>query len=99
MSSTSMSRATYDDDDWRDAAACIDMPADVFFPIGETGEAVPRIARAKEVCAQCPVKEACLDFALLTNQEFGVWGGLDEEERRQIRRRLRRQRGRDHLVA
>ena len=46
-----------------------------------------QIARAKEVCGECPVNTQCLDYALETNQDAGIWGGLDEEERRNIRRR------------
>ncbi len=42
---------------------------------------------AKRVCDQCTVQQACLDYALDTNQDSGIWGGLTEEERRVIRRR------------
>jgi len=73
---------TYDPDDWRASAACRDMDTAVFFPESD-GEAT----LAKAVCAACPVREACLDFALLTRQDDGVWGGLDENERRRVRRR------------
>ena len=65
--------------------------AGLFFPVGVTGEAIPHIAAAKAVCAGCEVQEACLAFALTTNQDYGVWGGLDAEERRHERRRWRRQ--------
>ena len=71
---------TYDPNDWRLDAACRDL--DIFFP--ETEEAV---AAAKAVCAACPVREACLEFALITRQDDGVWGGLEENERRRVRRR------------
>jgi WhiB family transcriptional regulator, redox-sensing transcriptional regulator len=71
---------------WRDAAACRSIDPDLFFPIGTTGTALDHIAAAKAVCAACPVKAECLDFALETNQDSGVWGGASEEERRQIRR-------------
>lgn len=73
---------TYDPDDWRLDAACRDLDTAIFFP--ETEEAV---AAAKAVCATCPVREACLEFALITRQDDGVWGGLDENERRRVRRR------------
>jgi len=45
------------------------------------------------LCGLCPVIESCLTFALVSNQEFGVWGGTSEDERRQLRRawlRIRR---------
>ena len=78
---------------WRDAAACRCVEPDLFFPIGTTGTAVHHIAAAKAVCGTCPVTNECLEFALETNQDSGVWGGTSEEERRQLRRaraRLRR---------
>ena len=73
---------TYDPNDWRLDAACRDLDTAIFFP--ETEEAV---AAAKAVCATCPVREACLEVALITRQDDGVWGGLDENERRRARRR------------
>ncbi|MEE9414015.1 MAG: WhiB family transcriptional regulator [Acidimicrobiales bacterium] len=72
--------------DWRDVAACSDTDPELFFPIGTTGMAIDQIESAKEVCTSCRVQDACLTFALKTNQDSGVWGGLSEEERR-IRRR------------
>jgi WhiB family redox-sensing transcriptional regulator len=38
------------------------------------------------VCRSCEAQEPCLDFALATNQESGVWGGTSEEERRKLRK-------------
>lgn len=78
---------TTTDDEWRDAALCRDTDPDLFFPVGTTGQALVQIDHAKRVCAECPVTSACLDFALATNQDSGIWGGLSEEERRVIRRR------------
>jgi len=42
------------------------------------------------VCRSCPMRSPCLEWSLATFQDAGVWGGLDEEERRQIRRLRRR---------
>ena len=79
--------------DWRTAAACIDVDPELFFPLGSTGAAQEQIDAAKTVCAGCPVIEPCLEWALSTNQDAGVWGGLTEEERRSLRRsRMRRRR-------
>ncbi|HEX4978630.1 MAG TPA: WhiB family transcriptional regulator [Acidimicrobiales bacterium] len=82
--------------EWRRDAACKDLDPNLFFPIGVTGPAVDQIAAAKSICAQCPVSSQCLEFAITTNQEFGVWGGTTEDERRVLRRqwraRLRRSR-------
>ena len=75
-----------DPDPWRDHALCRDTDPDLFFPVGTTGSALVTIEHAKAVCAQCTVTQECLDYALDTNQDSGVWGGLSEEERRAIRR-------------
>lgn len=75
--------------DWRRRAACRLMPADMFFPVGTSGMAVEEVQAAKAVCGGCDVSVPCLDFALETRQEFGVWGGTDEDERREILRRSR----------
>jgi len=75
---------------WRDRAACRDTDPDLFFPVGTTGLALDQIAAAKAVCQECNAIELCLEFALATNQDSGVWGGTSEEERRSIRRARRR---------
>ncbi len=77
--STTMTRR---DESWRQAAACRDSEVDMFFPASED-DAEP----AKAICAQCPVRYECLDWAIRTRQDYGVWGGLTESERRQLRRR------------
>jgi WhiB family redox-sensing transcriptional regulator len=76
----------WDTDDWRQTAACRDTDPDLFFPIGTTGQAIDQIDAARSVCFACDVREACLEFALATNQESGVWGGTSEEERRKLRK-------------
>lgn len=73
---------TYDPNEWRLDASCRDLDTAIFFP--ETDEGV---TDAKAICATCPVRQACLEFALVTRQDDGVWGGLDENERRRLRRR------------
>ena len=75
------------DADWRDDALCRDTDPELFFPVGTTGNALVQIDNAKEVCTECPSSQGCLDFALETNQDSGIWGGLTEEERRVIRRK------------
>lgn len=82
-SSRSLNLAT---DDWRSTAACSDTDPSLFFPVGTTGPALEQIAAAKAVCNTCDAKESCLQFALSTNQDSGVWGGTSEEERRKLRR-------------
>ena len=77
----------WDAEDWREKASCRSVDPDLFFPVGTTGIALVQIEHAKSVCQQCDVKQACLDFAIQTNQESGVWGGTSEEERRKLRRK------------
>ena len=67
--------------DWWQAAACRTADPDIFFPVSAHGPGEEDIAQAKEVCAQCPVRRQCLQFALATHQMHGVWGGTTEEER------------------
>lgn len=74
------------EDEWRDDALCRNTDPELFFPIGTTGSAIVAIEEAKRLCTSCTVSNACLDFALETNQDSGVWGGHSEEERRAIRR-------------
>ena len=78
--------------DWRRDAACRDEDPELFFPIGTTGPAIDQANAAKRVCARCDVREECLEFALASNQDAGVWGGLTEEERRSLRRQRQRRR-------
>jgi WhiB family redox-sensing transcriptional regulator len=58
----------------------------MFFPAGATGVSLNDIQAAKAVCDRCQVTEACLQFALETNQQDGIWGGTTEAERRRVRR-------------
>ena len=60
------------------------------FPIGTTGFALLQLEKARQVCGECLVRAECLEFALDTNQDSGIWGGLSEEERRVIRRQRAR---------
>ena len=76
----------WDVDTWRSRSACRDTDPELFFPIGATGMALDQILAAKSICAQCTVTSECLEFALATNQEAGIWGGATEEERRKLRK-------------
>jgi WhiB family redox-sensing transcriptional regulator len=86
---TSSLPATWSNDAWREAAACKTLGNELFFPTSITDEATPQIELAKAVCTSCPVREACLEFALRTAQDDGIWGGHTEEERRSMRRARR----------
>lgn len=66
---------------WMDFRACAEIDPELWFP-HKGGNPEP----AKAVCFNvCTVRQECLAFGL--NDEFGVWGGLTESERRQLRRR------------
>ncbi len=66
---------------WRDEALCREVDAELFFP--ERGGSV---REAKRVCASCPVRAECLDWAITHDQRYGVWGGLTPNERMQLHR-------------
>lgn len=75
---------------WQHQAACRDEDPELFWPIGNTGPALVQIEQAKAACRRCPVIAHCGQWALETNQDAGVWGGLSEDERRALRRRANR---------
>jgi hypothetical protein len=70
-----------DPGDWQDDALCRVVRVN-FFPERHEFEAV---RLAKTVCAECPVQVACLAYALANHEQHGIWGGLSERQRRQIR--------------
>jgi WhiB family transcriptional regulator, redox-sensing transcriptional regulator len=75
--------------DWRDGAACRDADPDLFFPDGDIRSARAKVKTAKLICRGCPVRTICLSWALASDQEHGIWGGLTEDERRRLHRRSR----------
>ncbi|WP_124055189.1 WhiB family transcriptional regulator [Arcanobacterium ihumii] len=78
--------------DWRHEAACLNEDPELFFPIGSSGPAMAQVEQAKRVCRTCSVLDTCLKWAIETNQDAGVWGGMSEDERRTLRRRTARTR-------
>lgn len=76
--------------EWLHRARCKDEDPELFFPIGTSGPAAVQIEMAKSICMLCPVRSECLEWAMATGQEAGVWGGLSEDERRALRRARRR---------
>jgi WhiB family redox-sensing transcriptional regulator len=83
---------------WRELAACRGAGLELFFP--ERGESAEP---ARRVCAACPVRQPCLDYAISNRITHGIWGGLTERERRALRsgwvRASRRERDRAILAA
>ena len=72
---------------WQRRGACRGEHATAFFPPPHFERKDVRLVRerlAKSICNTCPVADACLDYALRTREPHGVWGGLNEVERRQI---------------
>lgn len=71
---------------WERQAACGNCDPEMFFPRpGLTYDTA--IKDAKRICESCPVEDKCLDYAMKTRQEYGVWGGQSQEERATMRRR------------
>lgn len=69
---------------WQDDAACAGLPTDLFYP-DAGGSSLVRAAKAH--CAGCTVRQQCLDAALDRRENWGIWGGLTDQERRDLRRR------------
>ena len=74
------------DTGWMDRGNCRDEPPARFFPSDGVGVEV-----AKQLCADCPVKAPCLEYALRNRIDHGVWGGTSERERRRILTQRRRE--------
>lgn len=66
--------------DWMGRAACAGMNRNIFFPEYE----FLTDAAALAACGRCSVKAECLEYAIRTHQEFGIWGGLTESQRQAI---------------
>jgi len=72
---------------WQARAACRGPQASVFFPpthAERKEDKLIREARAKEICATCSVQRPCLDYAIRIREPHGIWGGLNEVERKQL---------------
>jgi WhiB family redox-sensing transcriptional regulator len=72
---------------WQQLARCRGADASLFFSptyLEKREVRAAREAQARAICAECPVKRDCLDFALSTREPHGIWGGLNEIERRAI---------------
>ena len=76
--------------EWQEVGACRQADPTLFFhPQNERGLArVRRDQAAKAVCAACPVRIECADYAIRSREPYGVWGGLTEEDRENIYRRI-----------
>jgi WhiB family redox-sensing transcriptional regulator len=70
--------------EWMTRGKCKEVAPDIFFPSDGMGVQV-----AQRICAECPVAQGCLEYALANHIDHGVWGGCSERERRRILRRRR----------
>lgn len=72
---------TQQDLSWQAKAACLEVEPEIFFP--ERGGSSKA---ARSVCSRCEVRVQCLRYALRNREQFGIWGGTSERERRKLRR-------------
>ena len=72
------------DTTWMAEGNCREVHPSLFFPSDGVGVEI-----AKQVCATCPVKAPCLEYALRSRIDHGVWGGASERERRRLLRQRR----------
>jgi WhiB family transcriptional regulator, redox-sensing transcriptional regulator len=73
--------------EWQSNARCAEVDPEIFFP--ERGGSSKK---AREVCDQCEVRSQCLEYALNNKEQFGIWGGTSERERRRLRKERARRR-------
>lgn len=66
---------------WRETALCAQAGPEFFFPAPGSST-----REAKQLCGACEGRQACLEYALANDERFGVWGGLSEKERHQLRK-------------
>jgi WhiB family redox-sensing transcriptional regulator len=79
-----MMNSTFPDENWKLVGACRVEATGIFFPQNVKGVEI-----AKHICFGCPVRETCLEYALVNDISHGVWGGASERERFRIKKRRR----------
>ena len=80
--------------EWMPQGRCREIPPGTFFPSDGVG-----VEAARRICAECPVKAPCLEYALFHRIDHGVWGGASERERRRILRQRRLDEADAHSLA
>jgi WhiB family redox-sensing transcriptional regulator len=89
------------EDTWQVRAACRGPQAVVFFPpsyVERKDERNAREREAKSICRSCSVSEDCLDYAIRIREPHGIWGGMNENERKQLLDRRSASSARVHLA-
>jgi WhiB family transcriptional regulator, redox-sensing transcriptional regulator len=71
--------------DWRADAACREVDVEAFFAVDEVSQ-----QEALAICETCPVRLECLEHAIAAREQYGVWGGMREQERKRLVRARRR---------
>ena len=77
-------------EDWMLEGGFVYSDTELFFPVGSSIKAMKQANEAKAICMECPVVTECLEYAIRTNQDSGIWGGTTEDERKSIRRQYRK---------
>ena len=73
--------------EWQAAGACLSADPEIFFPVSGTGASTRQIEQARRICARCPVRRECLDWAMNSGEMHGIWGGTTPEDRTRARRK------------
>ena len=73
-------------EEWKQRANCSGTDPEAFFPVGKGGTLKTQSNTPKKICQRCSVRAECLAYAIEEKLYDGVWGGLDEDERRAMRR-------------
>ena len=71
---------------WQDDAACREYPGDFWYAEKHKAGAQQLLREGKAICAECPVRAECLEYAVINNERYGVWGGLSPRQRQPLRR-------------
>lgn len=82
---TALSASLDQPGDWRSAAACREIDVEAFFAVDEASQ-----QEAVAICDTCPVRVECLEHAIAAREQYGVWGGLREQDRKRLVRARRR---------
>lgn len=80
-----MNRLYHESEDWVAQGTCRSYDPELFFPVSITGTDDHGAHLAKAICATCPVRNECLNWAVSRGEAYGVWGGTTPEERRYLR--------------
>lgn len=71
---------------WQDQGACVGEDPGLFYPAPWEAQ---KLAAARSICERCPVTEECLAYALDNHEDYGVWAGTTQRDRKRIHKRMR----------